>query len=160
MRAEFNVVAKQAIAEACVAQIADGDSIFLDSGTTIEAVADVPTVRHTVLGGQYRTLGGCLVGPLAVETLQAFTVNTAFIGVTGLSDFGFTVSDLGDAQLKAAVMDRARRVIVAMDASKVGATDFRKVSDLDRVHAVVTDRDVPWLRSQCEQSGVELVIAE
>jgi DeoR/GlpR family transcriptional regulator of sugar metabolism len=195
MRAEFNVVAKQAIAEACVAQIADGDSIFLDSGTTIEAVADVlrrrmvaaspgsvshpahvnvltnalavaamladvPTVRHTVLGGQYRTLGGCLVGPLAVEALQAFTVNTAFIGVTGLSDFGFTVSDLGDAQLKAAVMDRARRVIVAMDASKVGATDFRKVSDLDRVHAVVTDRDVPWLRSQCEQSGVELVIAE
>lgn len=193
-RAELNVLGKTSIAQACADRIADGDAVFLDSGTTVEAIAgvlrrrlagappgrgshpahvnvltnalgiaallaDVPTVRHTVLGGQYRTLGGCLVGPLAIEALQQFTVNTAFIGVTGLSELGFTVSDLGDAQLKAAVMERARRVIVPMDSTKVGASDFRKVCDLDRVHVVVTDREEPWLRSQCEAAGVELVVA-
>jgi DeoR/GlpR family transcriptional regulator of sugar metabolism len=193
-RAELNVLGKTSIAQACADRIADGDAVFLDSGTTVEAIAgvlrrrlaeappgsgshpahvnvltnalgiaallaDVPTVRHTVLGGQYRTLGGCLVGPLAIEALQQFTVNTAFIGVTGLSELGFTVSDLGDAQLKAAVMERARRVIVPMDSTKVGASDFRKVCDLDRVHVVVTDREEPWLRSRCEAAGVELVVA-
>jgi DeoR/GlpR family transcriptional regulator of sugar metabolism len=194
-RAELNVVGKAAIAEVCADLIADGDSVFLDSGTTVQAIAgvlrrrlveaapgtvshpahvnvltnalgvaallaDVPTVRHTVLGGQYRTLGGCLVGPLALEALQQFTVNTAFIGVTGLSELGLTVSDLGDAQLKAAVMERARRVIVPMDATKVGASDFRRVCELDRVHVVVTDRDEPWLRSQCAAAGVELMVAD
>jgi DeoR/GlpR family transcriptional regulator of sugar metabolism len=122
-------------------------------------LTDVPTVRHTVLGGQFRSLGGCLVGPLALENMQQFTVNTAFIGVTGLSNNGFTVSDLGDAQLKAAVMDRARQVVVPMDSSKIGADDFRKVCDLDRVHIVVTDKDDNWLRLQCKTNGVELVIA-
>ena len=190
-RAEFNVQAKRLIARACVDRISDGDSVFLDSGTTVEAIADelrrrlvaappgtvahpahvnvltnalgvaaqladVPTVRHTVLGGRYRTLGGCLVGPLALEALQQFTVNTAFIGVTGLSDMGFAVSDLGDAQLKAAVMDRARCIVIPMDASKVGVSDFRTVCDLDRVHAIVTDREEPWLRSRCDAAGVEL----
>jgi DeoR/GlpR family transcriptional regulator of sugar metabolism len=193
-RAERNVPGKAAIAEVCADLIADGDSVFLDSGTTVQAIAsvlrrrlvetppgtashpahvniltnalgiaallaDVPTVRHTVLGGQYRTLGDCLVGPLALEALQQFTVNTAFIGVTGLSGLGLTVSDLGDAQLKAAVMERARRVIVPMDVTKVGASDFRKVCDLDRVHVVVTDHGEPWLRSQCAAAGVELVVA-
>jgi DeoR/GlpR family transcriptional regulator of sugar metabolism len=193
-RAELNVRGKAAIAVVCADLIADGDAVFLDSGTTVEAIADVlrrrlveatpgtvshpahvnvltnalgvaalladvPTVRHSVLGGQYRTLGGCLVGPLAIEALQQFTVNTAFIGVTGLSELGFTVSDLGDAQLKAAVMERARRVIVPMDSTKVGVSDFRRVCDLDRVHVVVTDQDEPWLRSQCAAAGVELVVA-
>jgi DeoR/GlpR family transcriptional regulator of sugar metabolism len=193
-RAGVHARSKQAIAEACAELIADGDSVFFDSGTTVQAIADalrrrlveappgsvsrpahvnvltsalgvaalladVPTVRHTVLGGQYRTRGGCFVGPLALETLQQFTVNTAFIGVTGLSEIGFTVSDLGDAQLKAAVMDRSRRVVVAMDSSKIGASDFRRVCDLDRVHVIVTDTQEPWLRSQCAAAGVELVIA-
>jgi DeoR/GlpR family transcriptional regulator of sugar metabolism len=193
-RAQLNVPGKQAIARACLELIDDRDSIFLDSGTSIELIAvalrsaltdappggvgrpahvnvltnalgvaalltDVPTVRHTVLGGQFRSLGGCLVGPLALENLQQFTVNTAFIGVTGLSDSGFSVSDLGDAQLKAAVMDRARQVIVPMDSSKFGATDFRRVCDLDRIHMIVTDRDDSWLRSQCDAHGVELRIA-
>lgn len=185
-RAGLNVTAKQRIARACVERITDGDSVYLDSGSTVEAIADalcdpggprhvnvltnalgvaarlteLPTVHHTVLGGQYRALGGCLVGPLAVEALQQFTVNTAFIGVTGLSDLGFTVSDMGDAELKAAAIDRARTVVVAMDASKVGADDFRKVCDLDRVHVVVTDRPNKWLAQRCHRSGVELVIAD
>ncbi|HEY3925286.1 MAG TPA: DeoR/GlpR family DNA-binding transcription regulator [Acidothermaceae bacterium] len=193
-RAQLNVPGKRAIADACLALIDDRDSVFLDSGTSIEMIAealrraltegppgsvprpahvtvltnaikiaallsDVPTVRHTVLGGQFRALGGCMVGPLALENLQQFTVNTAFIGVTGLSDNGFSVSDLGDAQLKEAIMDRARRVIVPMDSSKIGADDFRKVCDLDRVQTVVTDQADPWLRAQCDLHGVEVIVA-
>ena len=206
-RAAQNVDGKRAIARACVAQIADGNAVFLDSGSTILAVAeelrlgasgsqpsrarqpsrdrqpspgghpsgvnvltnalgvaqvlaDVPSVRHTVLGGQYRTLGGCFVGPLALESVQQFTVNTAFVGVTGLSASGFTVADVADAQLKNAVMDRARRVVVAMDHTKVGAHDFKKVCDLERVNVVVTDAADPHLRQMCTEAGVNLVVAD
>lgn len=190
MRATINTVAKQRIAAACAAMIDDGDSIYLDSGSTVGAIAeeltrrtsapgttprnvnvvtnafgvavqlgDVSTIRHSMLGGQYRALGGCLVGPLAVSTMGQFTVNTAFIGVTGLSDHGFTVSDVNDAQLKNVVMDRARRVVVAMDASKVGADDFCRLCDLDRIHVIVTDRADEWLTERCTAAGVEVVLA-
>ncbi|MEQ7126533.1 DeoR/GlpR family DNA-binding transcription regulator [Actinopolymorpha sp. B11F2] len=194
-RVERNVAAKQAIARACLTMIDDGDAVFLDSGSTIlalaeelrlavasghpsragghpshvnvltnalgvaQVLADVPTVRHTVVGGQFRTLGGCFVGPLALESIQQFTVNTAFLGVTGLSTSGFTVADVADAQLKNAAMDRARKVVVAMDQQKVGAHDFRKVCDLDRIDTLVTDTDDRHLRQWCADAGVDLVIA-
>ena len=100
-----------------------------------------------------------MVGPLTVEALQRFTLNIAFIGVTGLSEMGFTVADVNEAQVKMAAMDRARRVIVPMDHSKVGAADFVKVCDPDRVETVVTDEPNEHLAQMCRDHGVRLVIA-
>jgi DeoR/GlpR family transcriptional regulator of sugar metabolism len=79
--------------------------------------------------------------------------------VTGVTDQGFTVADLGEAKVKRAVMDRARRVVVAMDHTKVGAADFAKVCDLDAVAAVVTDEPSEHLADLCADAGVEFIIA-
>lgn len=194
-RAGTNVEGKQAIARACLAEIKDGDAIFIDSGTTMIALAEAlspsPTafadglasrcpvnvnvltnalevakilapsvgVRHSVLGGQYRLAGGCFVGPLTIEALQRFTLNIAFVGVTGLSPLGFTVADVNEAQVKTAAMDRARRVIVPMDHTKVGVADFVKVCDPDRVETVVTDEANADLARMCKDHGVRLVVA-
>jgi DeoR/GlpR family transcriptional regulator of sugar metabolism len=200
-RAGTNVRGKRAIARACVAEIKDGDAVFLDSGTTMIALADalcggagpvsgvglrgdggryrhpvnvnvltnalevarmlapVPSIRHTILGGQYRVAGGCLVGPLAIDALQQFTLNLAFIGVTGLSEIGFTVADVNEAQVKMAVMERSRRVVVPMDHTKVGAADFVRIFGPDRVDAVVTDEPNEHLAQMCREHGVRLVVA-
>jgi DeoR/GlpR family transcriptional regulator of sugar metabolism len=181
--------AKTKIARACLDLISDGDAVFLDGGSTIlrlaelladssstwpprnvnvltnavsvaQAVADRAGIRHTVLGGSYRPTGGCFVGPLTLADLDNFTVNVAFIGVTGLSEQGFTVADLGEAQVKKAVIDRARRVIVAMDHSKLGAADFAKVCDIDAVDAIVTDEPGDYMTKLCKEAGVELISAE
>src|SRR5215207_4019074 len=87
---------KEAIAEACLRLLGDGDSVFLDSGTTVEALArrlgadggklrlsvltsslgvatalaDVPSVDCVLLGGQLRRVDGAVVGDLALENLQ------------------------------------------------------------------------------------------
>lgn len=194
-RAGTNVAGKRAIARACLAEVKDGDAIFLDSGTTMIAVAEafspdsallgesgpvpvpvnvniltnavevaravagLPGVRHNVLGGQYRVFGGCFVGPLTVEALQRFTLNVAFIGVTGLSELGFTVADVNEAQVKISAMERARRVVVPMDHTKMGAADFVKICDLDRAETVVTDEPNEHLAQMCRDHGVRLVIA-
>jgi DeoR/GlpR family transcriptional regulator of sugar metabolism len=196
-----NAQEKRAIARACLAEIRDGDAIFLDSGTTMITLAEelrpdapgvggpgvggggghptpanvnvltsslevarvlapVPTIRHSVLGGQYRVAGDCFVGPLAIDVLQRFTLNIAFIGVSGLSETGFTVADVNEAQVKMAVMERARRVIVPMDHTKIGATDFVKVCDPDRIDTVVTDRHNEHLAQMCQEHGVRLLIAD
>ncbi|KAK1184370.1 DeoR/GlpR family DNA-binding transcription regulator [Streptomyces sp. NBS 14/10] len=181
--------AKTKIARACLELIRGGDAVFLDGGSTVlriaellaeasagqpprninvltnaigvaQTLADREGIRHTVLGGTYRPAGGCFVGPLTLADLDSFTVNVAFIGVTGLSEQGFTVADLGEAQVKKAVVDRARRVVVAMDHSKLGVADFAKVCDIEAVGAIVTDEPNEYLTELCEEAGVELIMAD
>jgi DeoR/GlpR family transcriptional regulator of sugar metabolism len=185
VRVARNVDAKARIAAACVPMIKDGDAVFLDGGSTVlrlaEALVDAPVrqslniltnaftvaraladqsgIRHTVLGGTYRPTGDCFIGPLTLATLAGFTVNVAFIGVTGLSEQGFTVADLGEAQVKQAVIERARRVVVMMDHSKLGLVDFAKVCDLDAVDVLVTDSATEYLIEQCDRHSVECVQA-
>ena len=194
-RVSANIKGKRAIAQACMAEVKDGDAIFLDSGTTMISLAEqlrpdsgavatgatspipanvnvltssmevarllapVPNVRHSVLGGQYRATGDCFVGPLAIYSLQRFTLNTAFIGVSGLSETGFTVADANEAEVKMAVIERARRVVVPMDHTKIGVTDFVKVCDPDQVDTVVTDEANEHLAQMCREHGIRLVVA-
>lgn len=188
-RLERNAEEKQGIAEAAVALLSQGDAVFLDSGTTVlrlaealvaegrvrpevwnlnvltnamsvaQALADVGGVRTTVLGGNYRPISGCFVGPLTLTELEQFSVNVAFVGVTGLADAVLAVSDVSEAQVKRAVIERAQRAIVLMDHSKLGASDFARVCGLGSVDSLITDTANAYLRDLCEQMGVELIEA-
>lgn len=180
-RSLLNRAAKQAIAEACQGEINVGDSVFLDTGTTVEAVAahlgplDIsvltnalgvaelvaqqPTIRHTLVGGQLRPLGKSLTGPVALDNLSRFNVDVAVIGATGLTQDGIFVADLGEAQIKQSVVDRARRVILALDSTKFGQTDFVTVCGLDRIDTIVTDRAPREVREWCERFQIALVVA-
>ncbi len=181
-RANIQAEAKERIAQACLREIHDGDAIFLDSGTTIqriaqklvgryltvltntfdvaEAVADIPTVDHLVLGGRLRRVSRSVIGALAMENVERFTVNTAFIGISGFSETGLTVADADEAQLKAAMIERARRVIVPIDHTKVGATHFARICELDKVDVVVIDQASPHVRDLCAAYNIELIIAD
>ena len=182
-RAAHNAEAKQAIALACLQEIGERDAIFLDGGTTVfqiarnlersgryvtvltnapavaEIIADLPTVTHVLLGGYLRRISGSLVGPLALENLTRFTINTAFIGVGGLSESGCTVADLNEAQLKAAVIAQAQRVILPLDHTKVGTVDFARVCGIDEIDVVVTDQENLYLQKWCSSHNIRLVVA-
>lgn len=177
---------KAAIAEACVGLLRDGDSVFLDSGTTVEAfarklgghgtgirlsvltnslgvanaLAEVPTIDCVLLGGQLRRVDGSVVGDLALENLERFTFSTAFLGVSGFSELGVSVGSLAEAALKAAVIERARRVVLPVDHHKVGATDFARVCKLDEVDVVVMDEVSDAVRDLCDAFDIELVVAD
>lgn len=189
-RVTRNIDAKSRIAATCLSLINDGDAVFLDCGSTVLRIAELLTdtndpnrspsnvnvltnalgvaqalaghagVRHTVLGGTYRPAGGCFVGPLTLTDLTTFTVNIAFIGVSGLTEYGFSVADLGEAQVKRGVIDRSRRVVVAMDHTKLGTADFAKVCDLDTVAAVVTNSPNAYLTQLCAAASVDLIDAD
>ncbi|MFS8104729.1 DeoR/GlpR family DNA-binding transcription regulator [Lentzea alba] len=179
-RSELHGAAKDLIAKACLAEIVAGDSIFLDSGTTVQRIAealdqvhvnvltnalgvaatlaDRPMVRHTLLGGSVRSLGGTLVGPVAIETLGRFTVNTAFISASGFTQDGVSVADVAEAQVKQAVIERARRVVLAVDSSKFGVQDFVAVCPLDRIDVVITEAACDDVKAICAEHGVRLMI--
>jgi DeoR/GlpR family transcriptional regulator of sugar metabolism len=180
---------KQAIARACVALIRDGDSIFLDGGTTqyelAKLLAQAEGIGHAnrigvkilttsfkvaelcermteppvVLGGRYRSRGGCFVGPLTMSVLRQFRLDLAFVGVTGVTEIGFCAADLAEAEIKTEAVNRAERAVVPMDHSKIGLADFITVCPLNAVQTVVTDRADDTLRRWLEPAGVELIEA-
>jgi DeoR/GlpR family transcriptional regulator of sugar metabolism len=185
-RQASNIAAKEAIARRCVGLIQDGDSVFLDSGTTVQAIAsaiagngnplmlsalttsvgvattlaDVPGVDCVLLGGQLRRVDGALVGALALENLQRFTFTLAFIGVSGFSEMGISVGSLAEAAVKADAIERARRVVLAIDHSKVGTTDFARIAGLDTIDIVVMDEATPAVEELCAAYDIELLTAD
>jgi DeoR/GlpR family transcriptional regulator of sugar metabolism len=180
-----NRAAKEAIARRCVEMIGDGHSIFLDSGTSVDAIAralfrsggriprnlsvltnaldiaeaaaQAPGVDHVLVGGELRASSRALVGPIALQALQRFTVSLAFIGVSGFSQAGISVSSMAEAEVKATVIENARKVVVPLDHTKVGATDFARVCGLDEIDVVVMDKRVPAVEELCAAHDVQLV---
>jgi DeoR/GlpR family transcriptional regulator of sugar metabolism len=184
-RQASNPAAKEAIARTCVQLLKDGDSVFLDSGTTVHAIAnaiaaqanglrlstlttslgvattlaDIAGVDCVLLGGQLRRVDGALVGALALENLQRFTFTLAFIGVSGFSEMGISVGSLAEAAVKADAIERARRVVLAVDHTKVGTTDFARIAGLDVVDVVVMDATTPAVQELCAGYDIELITA-
>ena len=184
-RETTNTAAKDAIARACLQLLRDGDSVFLDSGTTVDALARAlaqsSSVRLSVLtsslerghraGRRAATSTPCSWAARCgastarwsaswrIENLQRFTFSTAFIGASGFSEAGVSVGSLAEAGLKAAAIERARRVVLPVDHSKVGATDFARVCELDAVDVVVMDETTPAVEDLCAAYDIELVRA-
>ena len=97
----------------------------------------------------YRTIGELfgkdegIVGPLTTPLLDQLHFDTAFMGSIGVSlDDGLTTTDPGEAFTKKLVVEKARRVVVLADSSKIGKTSFSHAGDWDQMDILVTDRKV------------------
>lgn len=181
-RRAHHIEAKRAIAARCAELVEEGQSIYLDSGTTIEvlaehldrdaisvltnspgaamAVSERPGISHTLLGGEYKRVGGSLSGAITVETLARFHVDTAFIGVSGITPQGIFTVDVAEGYVKQAAIQAARRVIVPLDASKVGYQDFYHLAQLDIIDDVVTEAPHEDLARWCREAGIRLHTAD
>jgi DeoR/GlpR family transcriptional regulator of sugar metabolism len=175
-----NVEAKRVIGRLCCDLIETGEAIFLDCGSTIqqlaehlvtrglrltvlttspsiaERVAEVSGITHILLGGQLRRMSGCVAGPLALENLKNFSIGTAFIGASGITDTAITVADFNEALLKATVINSAQKVIVPIDQSKIGVSDFARVCGPEAIDIVVTDRSNDYLENICRDHEIRL----
>lgn len=164
-KAEIAAKEKQAIAEAAVKLIGPTDSIFLDGGSTVLALARLLTgmtrltvvtnslrvagifassgPRTIVVGGEFRRLSQTFVGPLTQPISEQLHVDKAFMGTIGLSiNEGMTTTDSAEAMTKELMISRAREVILLADSSKIGKVSFCEFSSLEQVNTLVTDKGI------------------
>jgi len=100
--------------------------------------------RLLVPGGETTPGSLSFTGPLTVGALGALRVDTAVIGVCGLSpEHGLTAHDLPEVPVKQAAMAAARRVIAVCDAAKFGRTGLGHVCPATALDMVVTDTSAP-----------------
>ena len=80
--------------------------------------------------------------------------------MSGFSELGLSVGSISEAAVKAAVIERAQRVVVATDHTKVGATDFARIAGLDEIDVVVMDDTTPAVAECARRHGIELIAAK
>lgn len=99
-----------------------------------------PNLKLIVTGGWARSESYELVGPLADASLQGLNLDLAIVGVDGISSHGgITTYDVVEAQTNRAMIDRARKVIVVADGSKVGRMAFARICHIALLGELITD---------------------
>jgi DeoR/GlpR family transcriptional regulator of sugar metabolism len=51
-------------------------------------------------------------------------------------------------------------VVLPLDHTKVGSTDFARIAGLDAVDVVVMDRTTPAVEELCSSFGIDLITAD
>ena len=155
---------KEAIAAAAARLVRPGTAIGLTAGTTTWHLAthlvDAPDLvvitnsiriletllahdrphRNVMLIGGIRTPSDALVGPLAVQALEALHLDQVFLGVHGMTErAGYTTPNLLEADTNRAFVEASQRLIVVADHSKWNTVGLASIAPLEAADTVVTD---------------------
>jgi len=183
-RRSLNADAKAAIGRACAAAVPDNSSLFLNIGTTTEAVArellghrNLTVVTNNlnvanilaesescdviVAGGVLRRSDGGLVGDLTKEAIEAFKVDYAIIGTSALDEDGDLLDfDPQEVRVSRAIIRQARKTYLVADHSKLDRAAPVRIASLSEVAMVFTDLPLPnGLAEKCAGWGTEVRIA-
>ncbi|MGB3409004.1 MAG: DeoR/GlpR family DNA-binding transcription regulator [Jannaschia sp.] len=176
--------AKIAIGAAVAARLPPSGAVFLNSGTTtvqvvrmmtdarqlriivdnVDTAAEIrayPGIEAIVPGGMVRRGDGAILGAEAVDYIRQFRPDYAVIGAAAVAEDGALLDyDLAEVQVCRAMMDKARHVILAVDATKFRRNAPVRLGHLSAIHTLVTDDAVPaWVAPLCAECEVDLVIA-
>ena len=173
---------KRAIGRAAATLIPDHASLFINIGTTTEAVSQalsehrglmvitnninvanhlrvVPNTEVVIAGGVVRPSDGGIVGEAAVDFIRQFKVDFAVIGVSGIDPDGALLDfDFREVKVAQAIIANARHVILVSDSTKFERTAPVRIGHLSQVDTFVTDVcRTPEIRTICAENDVELI---
>jgi DeoR/GlpR family transcriptional regulator of sugar metabolism len=181
-RMRRHAAAKSAIAKAAAALIAHGESVGLDVGTSVLALAAAIGERDDlriftnnlraalqlarsgsgvyILGGKIRSAEYSVVGSGAVDQLHSHFLDRVFIGVSGIDGDGLYDYSPEDTEVKRALIANAGSVVVLSDSSKFGRRALARVAPLSAMNTLVTDALPPDdIAAELARHGVEVVLA-
>lgn len=183
-RRALNAGIKGRIAEACAAAIPSHVSVFLNIGTSTEAVArallghrnlmvvtnnmnvaqtlaESPDCRILVAGGTLRRSDGGLVGTLTVRTIEQFKFDYAVIGCSALDEDGDLLDfDFEEVGVSQTIIRQARRTYLVADRSKFSRSAPARIASLADIDRFFTDGPLPTaLARKCEEWGTTVEIA-
>lgn len=154
---------KVAIARKAATFIEDGMSIYLDVGTTTQAMVpflqgkkivvvtnSLPIanelfdldIKTFVIGGELKRSTQALVGYNARESMMNYRVDLAFLGMNGIDlEAGYTTPDPEEALVKKTAIELAQTSFVLADASKIGKRTFSRVATLDAAQLITSSSE-------------------
>lgn len=162
-----NLPEKQIIAQKAAKLICHGDTIALNSGSTVELILDyideslkinivtlsinvasrartLPNATVYMPGGRMRSISGAFIGAYANEFLKQFNIDKAFMGVLAVSlKKGVTHSSLDEITTNKILADISDKCFLVADYSKFDKVSMANMFDLDIFEAFITDGRMP-----------------
>jgi DeoR/GlpR family transcriptional regulator of sugar metabolism len=177
---------KQRIAARAAELLEPGDSLFVDAGTTTEALGralgekrSLTVITNSVevatriwsargenhvhlLGGRYNGEVSETHGPETVRQVSQFYADHAVLTIGTVDAVaGFMDFSVDEAAVATAMIDHARSLTVLADHSKLGRTALVQVCGLGRAARLVTGAHPPKdLARALSAAGVEVMVVE
>lgn len=184
-KGQLNRSVKDQIARAAANLVQDGESIILDSGSTISCMpAYLESKQHLVVmtnalntayqlsgfqnidlhvvGGNLRRASCSLIGSHGEQQILDHHFDKLFLGVDGFDlEAGVTTPDQNEARINRAFCKAATRVIAVTDSSKFGRKSFCLIRSAEQIDILVTDSQIPdeYYRALSEK-GVQIILAD
>jgi DeoR family ulaG and ulaABCDEF operon transcriptional repressor len=183
-RAKLNAPLKQQIGKAAAALVQDGQTVLLAGGTTCFAAASylrlrrvsvvtnsLPAASHLgeTLGVDIQVTGGLvypkhdiLIGPQLKQSLQQVqTADWLFLSGSGCDADGFYDANHLEIEAQRELMQRATRVALLIDSTKIAKRDLLLVANWNDVNMLITDEEPPAdLRRILNKNQVKLIVAK
>lgn len=182
-KATSNTVEKTAIAAAAAEQVSDSMSIYLDAGTTVQAMRsflqdrrgltivsndlstiqaflDHPDAELICLGGRVDRDNQSMIGRLAALALDELSLDIAFLSCTAWDlRHGLTMPDDEKVDPKRAALAASSRGVLLADSDKFGTYAKYRVLRLDEIGAVITDTALGTVdASRIREEGIDLTL--
>ena len=173
---------KDHIASYCASLIREGNCVYLDTGSTPQAIAGAIAERQNIvvlthslsvvnilvhahhlqlisMPGTYQEEAKGFFGEMTQRIVGEFQMDLAFFGACGVDTVhGMMAPTLYDKAMKQAVMAQSRKKVLAVDHTKIGIVAFAKVCALAEFDILVTDKraDKDFV-DYARRHGVEVV---
>lgn len=180
-RAGQHLDEKQRIGREAASLVAPGDTIFLGSGSTVQAIAehlhDVPdltvitnalnvvnelaahdNIELIVIGGLFRKSEMSMVSHIAEQAIREFRADRVFMGMRGIDPVhGFTNDYLPEARTDRTILKMAPQVVIVADHSKLGLVSTVFLAPVTAAHILITDKEAPQpVIEELESLGLEI----
>ena len=181
-RRQIAALEKTAIGKAAAALIPNESSLFINIGTTTEAVSEAlldhsglmaitnninvanrlrvyPKFEVVMAGGVVRSTDGGIVGETAVDFIRQFKVDFAVIGASAIDPDGALLDfDIREVKVAQAIIENARNVILVADSTKFERAAPVRIAHISQVNTFVTDVCVNKnIRNVCDENDVRLI---
>ena len=175
---------RRAIAEAVLSYIKDGDTLFINSGMTTMAVAEVLSLRKNLnivtnslavanylahqadmrlilLGGELNANYGFTYGGDALEQLSRYQPQWSILSVDGVHpEHGITTYHADEAMIDRTMIARAQKTIIVADHRKIGRVGFSHICGVGENQLLITDSGCEELvLERIEAAGAEVHVA-
>jgi DeoR/GlpR family transcriptional regulator of sugar metabolism len=184
-RLSYHYDRKQCIARAAANLVQDGETVMIESGSCCAILADelaqhkrdltiitnsafiagyirkIPQARIILLGGDYQNEAQVMVGPIARQSVQGFSVDKFFIGADGFSEkIGFTGKNHLRAETVRDMAKQARQVIVLTESEKFAKPGIVPLLPSASIGILITDSAIPS-ETECflERAGIRVIKA-
>jgi len=158
-KSTLNLTEKIQVAQAAAELIKDGDSVFLDAGTTtfqmipflqnkdLVIVTNGLTLVDTLneygittylIGGLFKSKTSAFVGSQTIQAMKNYRFDICFLGINGLHiEYGYTTPDPEEAAVKLLASSLSRKTYVLADHSKINQVSFAKIMDLEDAMLII-----------------------